>query len=348
MVVKVKTKVITVDKNNIKDVANEAAELLRNGEVVAIPTETVYGLAAQIYSDDAVKNIFNVKGRPQDNPIIVHISSINMLKELVTEIPETARVLMDHFWPGPLTIIFKKSKAVSDIITCGMDTVAIRFPVNEIAQEIITATGIPLAAPSANLSGKPSPTTAEHCIYDLNGKIPLIVDGGSCDVGVESTVVNVCGSKPTILRPGIISLEEIKLYLPDAIVSDTVLRAVRDDEKVESPGMKYKHYSPNCDVVLVESTIDGFVRFVNENAQDGDYAMCFTEEYSYLRIPYLIYGSEDDPEEQAHNIFGTLRKLEAYGAKRILIHAPDKAGKALAVMNRLLRASGFNVVRIDD
>ncbi len=342
------TKVLTVTDTTINDVAQEAANLLKAGQLVAIPTETVYGLAAQIYDDNAVKNIFKVKGRPQDNPIIVHISSLSMLQELVCDIPNVACDIIDKFWPGPLTIIFKKNKCISDIITCGMDTVAIRFPVHPVAQKIISYTGIPLAAPSANLSGKPSPTSASHCLHDLNGKIPLIVDGGTCDVGVESTVISVVSEKPTILRPGIISLEEIKEIVPEAVVSDSVLRAVRSDEKVESPGMKYKHYSPNCDVVLVDSDQEHFVEYVNKKAIDGDYAICFQEEYTLLDTPSLVYGSVIDAEEQAHNVFEVLRKIELMGAKRVYIHAPKQTGKALAVMNRLIRAAGFNVVTIDD
>ncbi|MBR0340999.1 MAG: threonylcarbamoyl-AMP synthase [Oscillospiraceae bacterium] len=342
------TKLLKANENNIDYVALEAADLLKKGEIVAIPTETVYGLAAQIYSDNAVRNIFKVKGRPQDNPIIVHISSVDMLPDLVMDIPDVANELIKHFWPGPLTIIFKKKKSVSDVITCGMDTVAIRFPIHSVAQKIISYTGIPLAAPSANLSGKPSPTTAEHCWNDLNGKIPLIVDGGICDVGVESTVISVVGRIPTILRPGIISLEEIKEIIPEAIVSDKVLQPVGSDEKVESPGMKYKHYSPNCDVVLVDTDQNNFIKFVNENASDGDYAMCFREEYEFLNTPYEVYGSVNDAEEQAHNVFDILRKMELNGAKRVYIHAPKHDGKALAVMNRLIRAAGFQVVKIND
>ncbi len=342
------TKVLTVTDTNINDVALEAACLLKKGELVAIPTETVYGLAAQIYDDAAVKNIFRVKGRPQDNPIIVHISSISMLQELVCDIPSVAYDIIDKFWPGPLTIIFKKNKCISDIITCGMDTVAIRFPVHPVAQKIISCTGIPLAAPSANLSGKPSPTSASHCLHDLDGKVPLIVDGGACDVGVESTVISVVSKNPTILRPGIISLEEIKEVAPNAVVSDSVLRAVKSNEKVESPGMKYKHYSPDCDVVLVDSDQEHFVEYVNTVAKDGDYAMCFQEEYQYLDTPYLTYGSVSDAEEQAHNIFEVLRRLEILGVKKVFIHAPKQTGKSLAVMNRLIRAAGFNVVKIDD
>ena len=343
-----KTRLLTVNDNNIADVIREASALLINGEIVAIPTETVYGLAAQIYSDEAVNNIFKVKGRPQDNPLIVHISEVGMLYELVEEIPESARILIEHFWPGPLTMIFKKKRRVSDVITCGMNTVAVRFPVHPVAQKIIAATGIPLAAPSANLSGKPSPTTAQHCWNDLNGKIPLIVDGGPCQVGVESTVINIAGDVPTILRPGIVSLDEIKRYIPEAKMSESILRPVDEHEKVESPGMKYRHYSPDCEVVLVEASKKGFIEYLTANAAEGDHAMCFREDYDSVSIPYAVYGSSEDPEQQAHNIFSVLRDLETAGAKRILIHAPGHDGKAVAVMNRLIRAAGFNVVKIND
>jgi len=340
------TKVLVAKSTNLSSIAADAAHLLKKGEVVVVPTETVYGLAAQIYDEDAVKRIFEVKGRPQDNPLIVHIASLDMLPELVVEIPESAKELIRRFWPGPLTIIFKKKSNVSDTITCGMDTVAIRFPVHPVAMEIIRQTGIPLAAPSANLSGKPSPTTAEHCVNDLDGKVPLIVDGGPCEVGVESTVISVAGAKPTILRPGIISLEEIRSVVPEAEISESVFRKVGENEPVASPGLKYKHYAPNCDVVLVDSDSARYVEYVNHFGNEKEYAMCFSEEAHDIRIPVAVYGSASDPEEQARNIFDLLRSIDKTGAQRIYVHAPGESGKSLAVSNRLMRAAGFQVVKL--
>ncbi len=341
-----KTKVVHITEENLSEAAREAGELLKNGEVIAIPTETVYGLAAQIYDDDAVRKIFEVKGRPQDNPLIVHISERSMLSALVDEIPAAAETLMDHFWPGPLTIILKKTNCVSDIVTCGLDSVAIRFPVHPVARAIIDATGIPLAAPSANLSGKPSPTSAEHCIHDLDGKVPLIIDGGPCSVGVESTVISFTGKRPTLLRPGIITIEEIRSLIPDAVISPDIFRLIGSDEKVASPGLKHKHYAPDCDVLLIDAAKSDYVDFLLKYHKEGDYAMCFDGDVPDVPISYRTYGDSDSPEELSHNVFAVLRELESLGAKRVLIHAPGATGKNLAVSNRLIRAAGFKVVKI--
>ncbi len=340
------TIVLKSNKQNLPEVAAAAGALLRNGEVVAIPTETVYGLAAQIFDDDAVHRIFTVKGRPQDNPLIVHISDLKMMDGLVQSVPECAGVLIQHFWPGPLTIIFKKTEKVSDVVTCGLDSVAIRFPEHPVARAIIDAAGIPLAAPSANLSGKPSPTTADHCVHDLDGLIPLIIDGGECRVGVESTVISVTGEVPMILRPGIISLEEIRRWVPEAEISPAVFREVKADEKVESPGLKHRHYSPGCEVILIDSDSRNYIEYLEKNAREGDVAMCFSEESERISIPHVSYGNASSSEEQAHNIFAILRDLDSKEVKRILIHAPGHIGKALAVSNRLIRAAGFQVVEI--
>ena len=338
------TKLIKVDNGNMLTAAKEAAELLNGGSVVAIPTETVYGLAASIYSEEALREVYAVKGRPQDNPVIVHISDESMLDGIVTEIPEDARILAEHFWPGPLTMIFRKTERVSDTITCGLDSVAVRFPSHPVAHAVIEAAGVPLAAPSANLSGKPSPTTAEHCVHDLWGKVPLILDGGQCDVGVESTVVSVLGDHPVILRPGIISLEEIRKYLPSAEVSEAVTRKVSDDEKVASPGLKYKHYSPDCKVILVKGSLDSFSRYVAGQRKEGDWAMCFSGEEDHIPLSCLTYGTEGDAESQAHSIFAVLRELDQLGAKRVFVRAPEEDGRSMAVSNRLMRAAGFEEV----
>lgn len=333
--------------NDMKRAAGKAAELLNAGEVVAIPTETVYGLAASIYSDEALRRVYTVKGRPQDNPVIVHISSMDMLDDIVEEVPEKALKLAERFWPGPLTMIFRKSSKVSPVITCGMDTVAVRYPVHPAAMAIIAAAGVPLAAPSANLSGKPSPTTAEHCVHDLWGKIPLIVDGGPCDVGVESTVISMAGDVPTILRPGIISLEDILTVLPDAVVSEAVKRKVGENEKVESPGLKYKHYSPSCDVTLVSGTLEQFKKFIDDlDDRNGCFIMCFDGEQDLFDLPCLSYGTEGDSRSQAHNVFAVLRELDELGASRVYVRAPIEDGRSMAVSNRLIRAAGFKVVKL--
>ena len=338
------TRLIKVEDWNMLTAAKEAAELLNGGRVVAIPTETVYGLAASIYSEEALRTVYAVKGRPQDNPVIVHISSMDMLDGIVTEVPQEARKLAEHFWPGPLTMIFRKTDKVSDTITCGMDTVAVRFPSHLVAHAVIEAAGVPLAAPSANLSGKPSPTSAGHCVHDLWGKVPLILDGGQCDVGVESTVVSMTGDHPVILRPGIISLEQIREYIPSAEVSEAVTRKVGDDEKVMSPGLKYKHYSPECSVMLVKGDLDAFTAYVRDNYAEGDWAMCFSGEEGSVGIPCIPYGTEGDARSQAHSIFSVLRHLDDIGAKRVFVRAPEETGESMAVSNRLLRAAGFEEV----
>lgn len=343
---KMETIVLKTNDQNLREVAEAAGELLRNGNVVAIPTETVYGLAAQIFDDNAVRRIFEVKGRPQDNPLIVHISDLNMMDGLIQSVPDSAGTLIQHFWPGPLTIIFKKTEKVSDVVTCGLDSVAIRYPEHPVARAIIDAAGIPLAAPSANLSGKPSPTTAAHCVHDLDGLIPMIIDGGECRVGVESTVISLTGEVPTILRPGIISLEDIKRWVPNAVLSPAIFREVKEGEKVESPGLKHRHYSPSCEVVLIDSDSEKYIDYLEKNAQEGDVAMCFSEESEVIRIPHVSYGNVSSSEDQAHNVFAVLRDLDSKGARRILIHAPGHIGKALAVSNRLIRAAGFHVVEI--
>ena len=339
------TELLRAEKENIDAVARRAADLLNAGKVVAIPTETVYGLAASIYREEALREVYAVKGRPQDNPVIVHISNLDMLEEVAAEVPESARKLADRFWPGPLTMIFRKTDKVSDVITCGLGTVAVRYPSHPAAMAIIQQTGAPLAAPSANLSGRPSPTTAEHCVHDLWGKVPLIVDGGPCDVGVESTVISLAGEIPVILRPGIVSLEDIRQVLPDAVVSEAVTRKVGEDEKVESPGLKYKHYSPSCDVTLVRGTLDRFVRYL-EGLEDreGVCAMCFEGEEERIPVPAFPYGKEGDGRSQAHNVFYILRELDDLGMKRVYVRAPEEDGRSMAVSNRLTRAAGFKVV----
>ncbi|MBQ9959909.1 MAG: threonylcarbamoyl-AMP synthase [Oscillospiraceae bacterium] len=340
------TQVIRVTEENIAEAAQKAAALLNDGQLVAIPTETVYGLAAAIGWDEALRQVFAVKGRPQDNPVIVHISSLDMLRVVASEVPQSALTLADAFWPGPLTMILPKSELVSSVITCGMDTVAVRFPAHPVARAVIEAAGVPIAAPSANLSGKPSPTTALHCEQDLSGKVPLILDGGACDVGVESTVISLAGEVPTILRPGIISLEQIRQLLPDAVMSEAVSRVVSDEEQAESPGMKYKHYSPDCDVTIIKGTLEQFAAYTAKEAGPDDYCMCFDGEEEALSLPCVPYGSKADARSQAHNLFAALRHLDYVGAKRVFVRAPEEEGEALAVANRLIRAAGFKVVEL--
>lgn len=314
----------------------KAAEILKNGGIVAIPTETVYGLAANALDENAVRSIFEAKGRPQDNPLIVHISNFEMIKPLVTEIPDLAKRLAERFWPGPLTMIFDKTELIPEATSGGLTTVAVRMPANEAAREIIEKCGFPLAAPSANTSGKPSPTTAAHVFEDMNGKIPLIIDGGDCAVGVESTVICFRNGKIHILRPGGVTREMLAEFA-QAEVDKAVEAAPKADEKVLSPGMKYKHYSPKADVFIVNAHGDGFADFCQQNSAEKTIFLTCGE-----REGCLNYG--ETSEIQAHRLFSLLRHADEIGAEKVYVEMPSKDGVGLAVYNRLLRAAAFRII----
>ncbi len=340
------TKIIAINSENRSEVLAQAESLLTGGEVVAIPTETVYGLAANAFDDAAVQKRYDVKKRPADNPTIVHISDLIMLKSVVAELPPDAVALAKVFWPGPLTIVLNKLPEISETATCGLATVGVRMPENAVARDIIAAAGVPLAAPSANISGGPSPTTARHVYDDLNGKIPLIIDGGPCQVGIESTVITLTTGVPTILRPGMISLEDIRTVLPGAVLSDDVLKKPRADEKTQSPGTKYEHYSPRANVTLIRGSLEDFAAFVKENAAADTYAICFDGEEDAIEIPSISYGPADAPDIQARKLFSVLRAADYFSASDVFVRAPRDDGDSLAVYNRLLRASGFQVVTL--
>ncbi len=321
----------------------EAANILKSGGTVAIPTETVYGLAASAFCDDAIAKIFIAKGRPQDNPLIVHIADIEQLNEVASEIPEVAYKLAEKFWPGPFTMVLKKGERVSNSVCGGLDTVAVRMPNNDIARDIIR-NSVPLAAPSANISGKPSPTTANHVIDDLSGKVDAVIMAGGCSVGVESTVITLCTNPPKLLRPGAVTAEQIREILPDLVIDNAVLNQLGKDEIAASPGMKYKHYAPETEVVLVEADSKSFVSYVN--AQENCCAVCFSEEEALIDVKKICYGSITSEESLAKNVFSTLRKVDDLGVKTVYIHAPEKNGVGLAVYNRLIRAAAFKVMKL--
>ena len=323
-----------------------ACQLLRQGQVVGIPTETVYGLAANALDPEAAHRIYAAKGRPSDNPLIVHIAEFQDLYPLVAHCPKLAEELADAFWPGPLTMIFPKSEKVPAATTGGMDTVAVRMPAHPAAREIIKECGLPLAAPSANLSGKPSPTKASHVYQDMQGRIPLILDGGDCQVGVESTVIAVHEDSVRLLRPGGITVEMLSEYC-DVIVDDGVLHQLKEGEKALSPGMKYKHYAPSAQVILLDGTEDAFIQYVNSHAGEGVYAMAGEQEAKRLSVPALPFGGEDEEAEQARQLFECLRECDEKGAKTVYARLPDAKGVGLAVLNRLLRAAGFTVIALD-
>lgn len=330
---------------------SRAGNLLRSGNIVAIPTETVYGLAANTFDAEAIKKVFEAKGRPQDNPLIVHISDIEDIAKLTVEFPEAAIKLAEKFWPGPLTMILKKSDKVPFEVTAGLSTVAVRFPSHSVALAVITAAGVPLAAPSANLSGKPSPTTAQHVMRDLSGKIPMIIDGGTCEVGLESTVIDLSGDVPTLLRPGGVTLTSLRDVLGRVDVNPKILEEVDDGEAVASPGMKYKHYSPAAPVVIVDGKSEKFEAFVRENTKDKKVAvLCFDEEvplFDGTDIKVVSYGSLAHPEELASKLFSSLRILDDISPDIIYAREPSCGdGLELAVVNRLSRAAGFSRISL--
>lgn len=338
------TKKLYLNSEEREESLKQAAEILKDGGLVAIPTETVYGLGASAFSDEAVKKIFAAKGRPQDNPLIVHVSDLKQLNGIVRDFPESAKKLCEKFWPGPLTLVLPKGEKVCDSVSAGLDTVAVRMPKNETTLEIISRSGLPLAAPSANLSGSPSPTKATHVVADLDGKIDAILMGEDCSVGVESTVVTLAAKPPRLLRPGAVTVEQLKEFLPDLQVDKAVLSELKSGEKAASPGMKYKHYAPKCEVYLVEATSKAFCDYVNQKS--NAVALCFESEKDKITISKMVYGREDNAETLAANLFDRLRELDSSGEKEAFVHAPEKTGVGLAVYNRLIRAAGFKVIKL--
>ncbi len=322
-----------------------AARLLREGQVVGIPTETVYGLAANALDPEAARRIYAAKGRPSDNPLIVHIAALEELYPLTARCPKLAERLAAAFWPGPLTMIFPKSDQVPAATTGGMDTVAVRMPAHPAARRIIRECGLPLAAPSANLSGRPSPTRAAHVLHDMDGRIPLILDGGDCRVGVESTVIAVGEDSVRLLRPGGITVEDLSQYCR-VEVDDGVLHQLKEGQKALSPGMKYKHYAPNARVILLDGDEAAFAAYVNAHAGEGVFAMAGKKEAEALAVPALLFGGEGEEADQARLLFDCLRECDEKGAKTVYVRMPDPKGVGLAVLNRLLRAAGFDVVKL--
>lgn len=322
-----------------------ASELIKNGEVVGIPTETVYGLGADALDPEAVKKIFRAKGRPADNPLIVHIYSIEQAEEIAHNIPKLFFKLAEKFWPGPLTMIVPKKDIIPAETSGGLDTVGIRMPSHKIMRELIRLSR-PIAAPSANRSGYPSPTTAEHVMHDMNGKISAVIDGGECKFGVESTVISFDDENTVrILRPGSVTLEELSQIAQNVIIDDAILNDLEKNRAAPSPGMKYKHYSPNANVKIIEGSLDKFMGYVKTLNSEGSYCLVFdNDNVKGLECGYATYGS--DSSQQAHSLFSKLRELDEKGAREILVRSPQKDGVGLAVYNRLLRAAGFEVIKL--
>ena len=324
-----------------------AADVLLNGGLVAIPTETVYGLAASALDEEAVRAIFKAKGRPQDNPLISHISSLDMLEVTSCNVPPAAYRLAEAFWPGPLTMVLPRGAALADAVCAGLDTAAVRMPSHPVAQAVIRAAGVPLAAPSANLSGSPSPTTARDVMADMDGRIPMVLDGGACEVGVESTVVSLTGPQPVLLRPGGITREQLQQVLGcEVVLAHAVLHGLREGETAASPGMKYKHYAPKAQLTLVKGSLDAYCEYIRNHAGPGVFALCYEGEESAVGVPAVTYGRRESAASQAHALFTSLRELDRQGARIVYARCPQEDGVALAVYNRILRAAAFRVVEV--
>lgn len=318
----------------------EAGKMIADGKLVAFPTETVYGLGANALNEEAVRNIYLAKGRPSDNPLIVHIAEKEDIVPLVKEVTPKAKALIDAFFPAPLTIILNKSDKVGKVVSGGLDTVAVRMPKNEIARKLINASGCPIAAPSANTSGLPSPTRVKYVIDDMMGKIDGIIDGGDCEFGVESTVITLATDVPTLLRPGAVTKEMIEAVIGEITVAPAVLEGMKNDEVAASPGMKYKHYAPKAKVVIVNADKKEYEEFVN--AQKGAFALCFDDDE--VTISKVTFGRENDDLSQAKELFDALRELDEMGAKKVYARIPHKDGVGMAVYNRLIRAAAFDII----
>ncbi len=322
-----------------------AAEIIKSGGLVALPTETVYGLGANGLDPDAVKKIFTAKGRPQDNPLILHICGPEQMEDLCHDIPPAAYALAEAFWPGPLTMVLPAKDIVPLTTRAGLPSVAIRCPDCEVTRQIIRLSGVPIAAPSANISGKPSTTTAEHVRHDHDGRIDCIVDGGPCRVGVESTIIDLTEDKPRLLRPGGIGPEQLQAVLGEFIIDKAVTDSVANDAVVKAPGMKYRHYAPDCKVLIVDGDLPAAVSYVRQHWQSGNRVLCFDEELeAFAPFAPLAYGKERDPDTLMASLFTALRQLDDPSIGTVFARCPKGSGKALAVQNRLAKAAGFSRV----
>lgn len=349
------TKVVKIDSEHMtSEDFEEASRLLKEGKLVAFPTETVYGLGGNALDATAAKRIYAAKGRPSDNPLIVHIADIEALKELTKEVPNEGYLLADKFWPGPLTMIFKKSDCIPDSTTGGLSTVAIRFPSHPVANRLILESGIYIAAPSANASGRPSTTKASHVIEDLDGKIDMIIDGGSADIGLESTIVDLSTGIPTILRPGFITFEMLKEVIPGVVYDKAVLKRERDDTIIaKAPGMKYKHYAPKGDLKIFEGACDKVVAAINKEVKalesDGKKVgvLATTENATKYNCRIVeTVGSRNDEQEISSHLFDKLREFDELGVDYIFSESFDSSNLGQAIMNRLLKAAGYQIITV--
>lgn len=353
------TKMVKIDRGRIdSQQLLEAAQILREGGLVAFPTETVYGLGANALDKEAAKKIYAAKGRPSDNPLIAHIAKTEDLGPLVSQVSDTAKKLMEAYWPGPLTMVFPKSQAVPYETTGGLDTVAVRMPQEPIAQRLIGLAGIPIAAPSANASGRPSPTMAEHVYEDMNGRIDMILDGGAVGIGVESTIVDVSGPVSTLLRPGAVTLEMLEEVAGHVEIDSAVFGPVGAGVKPKAPGMKYRHYAPKAELVLVEEkgvasekVIAAINRWTEEKRAQGLRVgiICTDETISrYLKGVVRSLGPRKKEETIAHNLFAVLREFDNLQVDCIYSESFPKSHMGQAIMNRLAKAAGYHVIDVGE
>ena len=326
---------------------DRAAAIIRSGGLLGIPTETVYGLGADALNEDACRRIYEAKGRPQDNPLIIHIADISWLSRYCRDIPPAAYALARRFWPGPLTMILPKQDCVPMRTTGGLDTVGIRCPDHPLTLEIIRRAGVPIAAPSGNTSGRPSPTTAQHMVEDMWGKIDGIADGGPCGVGVESTIIDLTCTPPRLLRPGGLPLEDLKEVLGQVVVDEAVTAEPEKGTKPKAPGMAYRHYAPKAPVTVVSGDPDRSAAYILQHCGEKSGVICF-HEYLDMFQEHTVYdlGHKDNKAEQAHYVFDALRAFDGTEVTEIFAQCPDSSGLGLAVENRLKKASGFHVIHV--
>lgn len=341
------TCMIPIDEHTLEaDAIDKVSAILKGGGIAALPTETVYGLAADALNAAAVLKIFAAKGRPADNPLIVHIAGLSMLEQLAKDIPPQAYRLAERFWPGPLTMVLKKNSCIPDATSAGLETVGIRMPSHPVIRAVIEYSGLPLAAPSANRSGSPSTTTAQHCIDDLYGRVDAIVVSGDCPVGVESTVLSLAGERPRLLRPGGVTREDLVEVLGPIELDEAVLGRADPQSRVSAPGMKYRHYAPKARVQLLLGSAGRYQEYVNAHAGPGVAALCFRGEEQGLLVAACALGTPENPAQMAQGLFAALRDFDGKGVQTVYAHCPSPEGVGLAVYNRLIRAAAFDLVKL--
>ena len=323
----------------------QAAAILARGGLLGIPTETVYGLGANGLDPEAVAHIFEAKGRPQDNPLILHVPSAEWLERYCQHIPDAAYTLAERFWPGPLTMILERRPVVPDVVTAGLNTVGMRCPAHPVCRAIIAAAGVPVAAPSGNTSGRPSPTNMADMLEDMEGKIDGIVDGGPCSVGVESTIIDLTEQPPRLLRPGGVTLEELRDALGEVAVDPAVTRLMGAGEHPRAPGMKYRHYAPKAPVTVVKGDAAATAAYIQAHLGAGEGVVCF-DEYAGLYAGHAVekLGPAADKVAQARNVFDALRAFDGTDVTAIWSQCPDEGGIGLAISNRLNKAAGFHII----